>query len=135
MTVDVNALVEIQISIRPTLDAMKNVVCILGAKAAEQHFVGFSFAVLIAIMNEPQLGGICHVSATVLRPDASRNEKPLIENGALVGLAVFIGVLEHENLIVLCLPRPDLRVNGTASHPQSTACIPGHLNWLVNHRF
>ena len=135
VTVNIDALVHVQVSIRSALDGVQNMVGVLGAEAAEQDFTAVRLAVTVSILHEQQFSGVRHVDPAVLRPDAGGDEQTLIKDGAFVGLAVVVGVLDDENPVSLTLTWLDVRIDGAAGDPQSALCIPCHLDGLGHHWF
>ena len=68
------------------------------------------------------------IRPAVARLNAGGDEQPIREYGRLVGLAVVVAVLEHDDLVVRLLARLDLRIDLARRDPEPALRIEVHLD-------
>ena len=73
-------------------------VAALDADVGAQHLAGVGLQVAVGVLGENQLRRRDHQHAAVEHFDGARHDEAVEEHGALVDLAVIVGVLEHRDV-------------------------------------
>ncbi len=134
VAVDVDRLVEVQHSVVAPTKRVQNVVRVLGAEARQHDAADVGLAVAVGVLEVQQFGAVGHVDAAVARLDAGGNQQTVGKDGGLLGAAVAVGVVEHQNLIVRFLARLDLRINLAAGDPQPALSVEIDVDRLGQQR-
>ena len=134
VAVNVDRLVHVQAAIRSPPQRVEQVMRVLGAESRQHdpRFVGFAVAVGVPQVNE--VGAVGDVRAAIARRDAGGDQQAVGEHRRLVGLAVVIGVFEHEDLVRRGLTRLDLRIDFAGGDPEPSLGVEVHLDRLRHHR-
>src|SRR5262249_8656016 len=100
VAVDVNGLVEIELTIVAPAQRMQDVVRVLGAEPGQHHAAAVGFAVHVRVLEMEKLGALADIDASVARLDTGGDEQPIGEYRGFVGLPVAVRVFENEDLVV-----------------------------------
>jgi hypothetical protein len=136
MAVNVDRLHHVDHAIRAAPQGVQQMVGILGAKAAEQHFasIGIDARVPIAVVQPEQLGAVGHEATVTIRENGSGNVQAFCEHGDLLRDPIAIDILKHHDLIVGNFAGFDVGIQRTAHHPESSALVPVHVNGIAHGR-
>ena len=113
---------------------MQNVVRVFGAKPREHDPPLVGLAIAVGVGQVQQLGAVRDVRAAIAGGHAGGDEQAIGKNSGLVGLAVAVGVFEHQHLVVRLLAWGDLRIDLARGHPQASGRIEVDLNRLGQQR-
>src|SRR5205814_8714948 len=96
-------------------------------------FVRLAIAIGVLEIKQLVAGGDV-TSAVAVGQNADGNEQTVGEHGGFVGLAVAVGVFEHDDRIGGGLAGFDLRIDFRTGDPEPALGVPVHLNRLVQLR-
>src|SRR5262245_6575826 len=116
-------LAEPEFASRTPLERIDVLMIVPRSKSAKQNppLVGLAIAVRVTQMN--QLRRVADVTSAVAQFEAGRNKKAVGEHGGFVGAPVAVGVLENHDLVIGHLAGFELRIDGAADDPQSSARV------------
>ena len=106
---------------------------VLDAKTGHGEFLDVRDVVAVGILEEENVGGLGDVATAVSQLDPGRHVETVGEDGGLVGLAVAVGILEYDDLVVGHLARLQLGIGPGTGHPKASAGIPSHVNGVGQH--
>ena len=128
--VNVVALTEPQFPAEAPVEAVDHLVRVSGAEAAEDEALPGGFAIAVGVLEMEQLGALGDVESAIAKFDPTGHEEALDEFFELIGLAIVVGVLADEDVIVGLFAGFDLRVAEGAGDPEAAALVPAHLDGL-----
>ena len=136
--VDVNRLIEEEVSAGAPAQRVNDVVRVFGPEAGEDDAAAVGDFVAVRVLEVQELGRVRDVHRqvrhAVVRRDAGRNQQVVGEHRRDVGAAVAVRVLEDVDLICSLFARLDLRVQARAHHPETPGRIEVHVDRLAQLR-
>src|SRR5690606_40940364 len=110
-------LVKIHPSLGPPAEGIDKMVSI-GSAETVQHFPqGIGIAVAVGIRQMKDLGGVCHIHASVSRQNPGWHGESLGKYGGLIGYAVAVGIFQDVHLVVGFLSGFQVWIGGAADDP------------------
>ena len=126
------ALREPEAAIRPPAERIGVLVRVARAEAAENGVAAVGLAVAVAVRQVHQLGALHDIEAAARllgrELETQGHGQPLRETPGLIGPAIPIGILQHQDVVAAMLAGLELRVRRRAGYPEAATFIPANLH-------
>ena len=125
-----DAFLKIQRAARIEGEAVDRVMGVGRVEAVQHELLGVVLVVSVRILQEDEVWLLCDEHSAIPELEAGRILEIAREDRALVGLAIAIGVLEDEQLVVHRRLRLPVGIVFPGRHPQPSLGVERHLNRL-----
>lgn len=126
--VDINRLIEVDISGGAVAEGVENVVSVLGAEAREDDFARVCDVVSVGVLHIKKFGGVGDIGAVSSGENSGGDEQAVGEDGGFIGAAVAVGVLENDNFVIGDFARFELGIDAAGGDPQAASGVPVRLD-------